>query len=694
MRSVRQTLESLFLKVSESIRPTERLSVSEAAAKYRKLYNPGSYVGDWDNTFAPYLCEIMDTTTSLDFTGLAFVGPARCGKSDIFFNSLVHSVKCDPKDMMLIHMTQASARDWSQGDLQKVIRHNPIIQERLLPGKHNINVHDIKFINAMRLLIKYPTITELSGKTIPFLWLMDYDRMTQDVDGEGVPFDLARKRAQTFGRNGMCVAESSPGFEITNPKWLPTTLHEAPPAEGILSVYNRSDRRRWYWRCIDCGNAFEGDFKHFSWPDSKDHMEAAEMATLDCPVCSYSYTHDEGAGQPGKNGLNLEHSKWIKDGLIWMPDGSVVGKQVAFSDIAGFWLKGPAAAFTTWSNLVLKYLKAFEEYENTGSTKALMVTVNTDHGLPFTPPKQSGDLNPEELKGRAIELEEKAVPAWVRFLIATVDVQPSRFVVQIHGIGADSSITVIDRFDIKKSERFDAEGDRQLVNTASYLEDWDLLKAQVIEKSYPLSDNSGRHMRVKVTGNDSGGKDGTTSVAYNFWRVLRDDPERKNLHTRYQLLKGDPLESAPRARIGFPDSDRKDRHAGARGEIPVLMLNSNVIKDQLRGKFEITEGAGRIITPKWLPNWFYTELTVEVKTAKGWENPKRLRNESWDLLYYCIGIMLSKHVNIERINWEDPPSWAAEWDKNDLVFHPEGKRPFEIQEDDDVSLAELGEDLA
>ena len=74
------TLEDMIVATAEAVRPPERLTVSQAAEKYRWLNNPGHYVGPWDNSKAPYLVEPMDEMTSLDFTGLAFVGPARTGK--------------------------------------------------------------------------------------------------------------------------------------------------------------------------------------------------------------------------------------------------------------------------------------------------------------------------------------------------------------------------------------------------------------------------------------------------------------------------------------------------------------------------------------------------------------------------------------------------------------------------------------
>ena len=77
------TLSEMLAVVAESIRPPARMLVSEAAEEYRYLREK-THVGYWDNDIAPYAVEIMDEMESLDFYGVCFVGPARCGKSDIF----------------------------------------------------------------------------------------------------------------------------------------------------------------------------------------------------------------------------------------------------------------------------------------------------------------------------------------------------------------------------------------------------------------------------------------------------------------------------------------------------------------------------------------------------------------------------------------------------------------------------------
>lgn len=690
-----QTLEEMIVEAAASARPPERLTVSEAAEKYRYLNNIGSYVGPWRNKVTPYMIEPMDVSASEEFSGEVFVGPAQSGKTDaLIVNKVVHTSVCEPADLMIVQTSKATARDFSIRRIARLFRHSPKVAETILPGRGNDNVFDVKFKSGSLLTLSWPAINELSGKPIPIVMLTDYDRMPEDIDGEGSPFDLSRVRTRTFGRFGMTIAESSPGFEMENPRWIPQSRHEAPPTRGILALYNRGDRRRWQWRCIACNEGFEPDFKLLVYPDTRDPVEAAEAATMACPHCGQVYHHDGHNGEPGKDEMNYERARWIKDGELWKPEG-VVGKAVT-SQIASFWLKGVCAHFTNWRALVLTYLQADLEFQRTGSEEALKTTVNTDQGDVYTPLAARADRLPEVLMSRAVELPARTIPEGVRFLIAAVDVQKNRFEVQIHGIGIDGEMWIIDRFAIKKSSRLDDDGDALWLNPASYLEDWDMLISEVIEKTYPLDDDTNRVMGVFHTICDSGGREGVTTNAYNFWRRLRDDPAGRNHHHRFSLLKGASTPQAPRVQRAYPDSERKDRKAGARGEVPVLMVNPNLLKDQAAAILDRTEpGGARITFPSWLPQTFYNELTVEIRTPKGWDNPKKLRNEAWDLLVYALACSLAAPVNIEHLDWTNPPAWAKHWDDNVLIREPEAEPVFAaVKKDSKRSLRDLADKLA
>jgi len=707
------SLEEILLSTADMVRPPERLTVHEAAARYVYINYPGAYVGFYSNSTAPYMTEPQEILTSRDYTSMAFVGPARAGKTQLLLNWIGYSAICDPGDMLMAQPSKDSSRDFSMRDLDRMIRYSPEVKSRMVQRLDADNTFDKHFSSGMILKLSWPSINEFSGKTVGRGWLADYDRFPESIDGEGSGFDLLKRRTQTFKRNGMTAVESSPGFPVENPKWQPSSPHEAPPAKGILALYNRGDRRRYYWRCPHCQEVFEGDFKHLSYPKTKDYGDAAAQAVMVCPHngCIITHDGDDKNGIPGKNELN-RRGKWLRERQIWLPDGTTSGG-IKSDDMASFWLKGTAAAFNTWEKLVLDYLKAEDEYERTGSEEALKVTINTGQGLPYFSKLNHVERLPEELKARAKDIGVQVVPAGVRWLEATVDVQKSRFVVQVHGFGVGGEVWIVDRFDIRKSKRLDEDGHPMAVNPAAYPEDW-LLLIPMMQKTYPLADKSGRRMMIKLTACDSGGaantKDkttqegsiaavgGVTANAYNFYRYLRNNPDGEhdaNLFRRFQLVKGDSSNSAPRVSLRYPDSERKDRHAGARGEIPVLFINGTILKDMVSAKLDRSDKAGSAVNfPDWLPDTFYAELTAEVRTNKGWENPRKLRNESLDLLCYALALTLTHHINIERLDWDNPPSWAAEWDNNDLVLVDDSTNRFASKPKVEYDLRALASKLA
>lgn len=660
-----RSLGELVCAAADVLRPAERLTVSQAAAKYRKLHNPGAYSGDWLNEKIPYMVEPQDVLSSREYNACVFAGPAQCGKTDaLLLNWLTYGVVCDPMDMMLVNTAQATSRDFSIRRIDRLFRHTKAVGSKALGGNKD-NVFDKHFISGMMLSLSWPSINELSGRPIPRMALTDLDRMPENIDGEGSPFDLARKRTTTFGSSAMTLAESSPGHEIQDPRWMPSSPHEAPPCPGILALYNRGDRRRWYWPCPVCNEFFEPSFKLLDWEPTIDLTAAAESVRMICPSCKHKIEHYH------KETMNLV-GHWLKEGQRIDHNGKITGRAVR-SDIASFWLKGPAAAFINWQKMTLNYLLAEQEFERTGSQEALKSTVNTDQGEPYYPRGTETMRAPEEMKDRALQMPTKQiedkdqplVPLGVAFLVAQIDVQHNRWEVQVHGIRRGETtydIQVIDRFPIIKSNRIDPHTDGAAwVKPGSYLEDWDLLTEQVVLREYELEDGSG-FMGIKLAVCDSGGKDGVTANAYNYWRKLR----REGLHHRFLLLKGDSAPGAPRVRIEYPDSGRKDRSANARGEIPIMLINPNTLKDELNGRLDRTEGGGgQIIYPDWLPDSWFVELTAERRGPKGWEKVNAKRNEAWDLLVYCIATCL--HLGVDRIDWKAPPGWADEWAKNTLV---------------------------
>lgn len=663
--------------LAEMIKAPNRMKVSEAVAQYMRVPLGGGSSVRWDKDRTPYVIEPMDCLNSREYDAVIFVGPARTGKTvGLIDGWITYSIICDPSDFLLVQLTQEKASEHSRKRLDRTFRCSPEIASRLSPYKNDNNVHDKYFRAGNLLKIGWPSINVLSSSDYKYVALTDYDRWPDDVDGEGDGFSLASKRTTTFMSSGMTMVESSPGKDIVDLKYHPKSTHEAPPTTGILSLYNRGDRRRFYWQCPHCGEWLEPSMANMiGYRDDTDFVDASKKARLQCPHC-------QGVIEPSKKrDLNIG-GKWLKDGQTIDKNGVIHGEGRK-SRIASFWLEGPAAAYQTWEQLTYKLLTAEHEFEMTGSEETLKAVTNTDWGLPYLPRSALEQRRSDELMERREETEKRTVPYGCRFLLAAVDVQGGRnrrFVVQIVGYGENSERWLIDRYNIKSSMRSNSDGESLPIDPSAYPEDWDLLISDVLNKQYRIEGLDGGFMPILAMAVDSGGEDGVTDNAYKFWRRCKRD----GLSKRVYLVKGDSTKRQKLITRTYPDNtSRSDRHAKARGDVPLYLLQTDQLKDRISNALSReTIGANYIHFPAWLGEWFFDELTYEERGQDGkWRKPGKGNNEAFDLFCYAHAIAILR--GYERIKWGDEdsvPHWAKLPGSNPNVIRKETTAPEEETE--------------
>ncbi|HBC0584538.1 TPA: phage terminase large subunit family protein, partial [Escherichia coli] len=635
------------------LRAPRRMRVADAVAQYMRVPMGAGNSVPWDPLVAPYVIEPMNCLASREYDAVIFVGPARTGKTiGLIDGWVIYNVICDPADMLIIQMTEEKAREHSKKRLARTFRVSPEVVSRLSPNKNDNNVYDRTFLAGNYLKIGWPSVNIMSSSDYKCVALTDYDRFPEDIDGEGDAFSLASKRTTTFMSSGMTLVESSPGRDVKDVKWRRTSPHEATPTTGILSLYNRGDRRRWYWPCPHCGEYFQpcGDVVA-GFRDIADPVLASEAAYIQCPSCSGRILPEQ------KRELN-GRGVWLRDGESINADGSRYGDPRR-SRIASFWMEGPAAAYQTLSQLVYKLLTAEQEYETTGSEETLKTVINTDWGLPYLPRASMEQRKSELLEQRAEPVPSRSVPDGVNFLVATVDVQAGRhrrFVVQVTGYGSRGERWIIDRYNITQSLRGDSDGESQRIDPASYPEDWDVLLTDVFHKSWPLASDPSQQMRLMAMAVDSGGEDGVTDNAYKFWRRCRRD----GLGKRIYLFKGDSIRRAKLITRTFPDNTgRTGRRAQAAGDVPLWLLQTDALKDRVNNAlWRDSPGPGYVHFPDWLGSWFYDELTYEERSSDGkWSKPGRGANEAFDLMVYAEALVILH--GYEKIRWPDAPEWAS-----------------------------------
>jgi len=661
--------------------PPQATSVADGATQCLVIRQPGMAGGPWDPNETPYMVEPMNMLASRVHEAVAFAGPARTGKTaGMLLGAMAHFVCNDPGDILFIQMTQDKAREFSKTDVRRAVDYSPRLTSMLSSNASDRNTHDIMFKHGMWLRIAWPTVSNVSGSTYRFAFITDIDRIpnAENLDGEGPLFNLALKRTTTFMSRGMALAESSPGIELTDPGWKPATPHEAPPVTGILGIYNRGNRKRWYWRCPHCDDEFEASpgLELFNLPPEEELLElvrTADIADMAKTYGSRIYPPCCGAEIPRtmKPALNR--------GGRWISEAERLGRPDDGSKIASYWLGGVAAAYQGWESLIQRYLLGLREYALNGSEEVLKATVNTDQGAPYMArhlvESRAKASTPQD---RASDIERYIVPDWTRCVVAAVDVQggtQARFEVQVHAVGPYLEQQLVDRFAIKLSKREGMGQDFAPIDPAAYAEDWDLIRDKVLQSTYRTSEE-GREIMVALVVVDTGGENGVTDRAYAFWRRMRD----QGLSDRVMLYKGASPIGAPilrKSKVGA-------RNERDKGDVPLYVCNPNLLSDAVSaGLRRAVPGPGFFHFPKakhpiknpggWLPQAFFDELSAEVRSKNGVWSQVRLRNESFDLCRMIRAGLL--RLGLDKVkDWGKVVSWLQSLPANSLVIHAEARR--------------------
>lgn len=673
-------IASLVGPLLAGLRPTERVSLAEFAERRVWVNNPSTAGRQrLDFVKTPYQREILESLSDADVQGVRWVAPSRAGKTYASILLAAHTVETNPMDIMIVPPSRSTATTFAKDDLDKFLEENDWLAAKIRPGRTTNSLLLKKFINGTILSVVWPSAKNLAGVNRGVICLPDYDRIKADVDGEGSVYNQADARTKIYGRRKKVFVESSPS---KNPdkfeKFEPETPHQAPPYPGIFSLYNEGDRRWWYWQCVGCREWFAAHPRHLAYDDEGTPKQRAASARMVCPDCGKEYRHDgdPATGEPGKHELNAR-GRWVPDGMTLTADGELAG-EMANPPLAGsmnyrsYWLFGVAAAFQHWHDMVLAKINAEKVYADTGDDSQLKTVLNTDFALPWIPPHITDGSDWERLWERAVDHPQGVVPPGALYCVAAVDTQETSWVIQTHAFGPEGRSWVIDRRRVIWSERDhetrknrDGTPEKHFVRPGTYPEDWTMLTEALAGLKYPLQDGSGV-MTPMLIGVDSGGAHSTTANAYEWWRGLKG-PELPR--GRVLLLKGDP-KTKNLVEIRNPDGTKRDnRRAGARGDVPVMFVSSNQVKDIVAANLaREVDGPGYVTLPGWAKDSWFKELASEQRRGDGWHKIRE-RNEAWDLMCYATALTRCDRVRADRIDWGSDriPPYAKAGPENPFI---------------------------
>ncbi|MBS1067264.1 phage terminase large subunit family protein [Gluconobacter cerinus] len=646
---------SILAEALRAYLPPDKVDVADYALNRHLNNRGGGYVGKWDHDEAPFLIEPMRSLTSSALT-TCVVGPARCGKTTIGQNWMFQSVGVDPADFLVYAQTDQALESYVKREIEPMIELHPVMRDRLGLKPKDRSLHFKKF-EGMWVEFLASTYNNLISKSAPRIIITELDACP--VYDQGDTFGLGTIRRETFGRESMVLVESHPDRASGRDpsKWN----------DGIMKIYRDSDRRTWWWPCPHC-NAYSSPTPGaeremvLDWPQDAPLDEIGAAAKLVCPSCG-GLIDDEWRRKMNIDGL------WVASGQQIDIEGNVTGQAIQ-SDTNGFWITGLMSPFLIGGigAMARDYAAAERHFKETNDDADLKSVTVKRFGLPYQPPNSARNIDAEILANRAeTTLKMGIVPKGARFLTTAVDVQANRFELLTRAWGPNGESWVID------FEKIPAD-------TAQSPSDWDRMIERLTDTIYPLDDSSGRGMKVLASGYDSGGAEGVTLQAYAAWlraRRLRKIKFAGTIDGRHAYtvmpLKGSSTPNAPMLMVKYPDSQRKDRGAGANGEIPLGLFNPNRFKDNVSLELAVGDpGPLYVHFPCSLrnekpPHQWFEQLAAEERTDAGkWQKKSSgARNEALDLM--AMSEVMATLFDMPRINWDAPPAWALDWDRNVMI---------------------------
>lgn len=397
--SATRSVERAIAQPLAAMKPPEDLTVSQWAAKHRRLSSESSAEpGMWRNDRTPYLVEPMDAFTDPCVRHIVMVAASQVGKSEFLNNCIGYVIDQDPGSILFIHPTTIDSKEYSKLRIAPMIRDTPTLRGKVSEAKSRESGNTIlqkTYPGGILTMCGSSEAHSLASKPIRYVFGDERDRWALSAGNEGNPWDLAMARQTTF-YNAKAV-------EVSTPTVKNASVIEAAYATGTME--------RWKSRCPHCGR-----FHEIRWADIRyDHEEVTIAGQKTYQVKSVFYVCPGCGSISSEKEMKAAPAHWEAEN----PDAYQQGTR-------SFWLNAFVSKWASWESIVLKFLRAL------GDSRKLQVVFNTCFGDLW---EDRGELEDEDSLMERREDYPAELPDGVLVLTAGVDTQDNRMEYEIVGHG-------------------------------------------------------------------------------------------------------------------------------------------------------------------------------------------------------------------------------------------------------------------
>lgn len=593
------------------------MSLADAAGVYRRGYSAGllpdpplwidewvdahAYIpaegnaepGKYDTARTPFARHVMRVLSpGHPATRVVVMGASQLLKTQSAMNWMMASVDGAAANILALMPTLDLARRLSMR-INNTLKATPKVRSLFSEprSRHGKNTDDTKTFRGGTVYISTAgSAANLAEIPARYGYGDEIDDWEDDLQGQGDPIEIFENRGSTYGRNRKWYYSSSP----KRPKEM----------SKIWQLFLRGNQQQYHCPCPHC------DHLHpLLWENMRTD-EAVTRAWLVCPECGGEIDESH-KGQMLRDAALGGQARWVAHA-----DSADGTESFTISQIYA------PAGWISWLELARLHQQATEALRQGDHTK-MAAFWNTRLARCYDVAQSA--TSADALKARAEPYPPRVVPDAALVLTASVDTQPDRLEVQVEAWGPGMEHWIVDHIVLNGSPTA-APSEPDSV--------WARLDRIV---TTPLVHASGVLIKVSAYGIDSGGHN--TQDVYNYAFQRR--------HLNCVILAGARKPNRP---IIASKPSNQDLDWGGKvrqGAAELWMVGTDVAKDYLFNRIEVTSGPGAMHWHNKLPAEWFEQMCAERlvpimrngQLHKVWRKLNdHARNEAIDISVYNLAI--------------------------------------------------------
>lgn len=411
--------QSVVKEIFKELKPKPKTNTLDFAKKYGYLSPENSAVQGRFVPF-PYQEDILRDTSDDDIELLVWLKSTRVGYTKIVNFSVAFDIAEDPCPQIIFQPNDGKAGEWSKKELKPLLRDMPYVGDRIIKTREENNLNYKAYPGGFIESRGGKSANNYASATAKKIRYDEYDRFPDDIDGEGDPYELGKKRTESYW-NGQVMIGSTPTVKFHS---------------KTENMFNETDKRYRYLPCPFCNHYQILEFKNIIIPqeyrDGVKHWKTEE-AKLKCLNCEKLIDHKhkkkmdiKGKWQQTKEFYCCDEWQNPKDNENWSDNGEALcihcnltaeynrngRKKRGYHIWAGYSFQPN----TTWIKIAETFVNAL------GSVEKMKSFVNTWLGETWE--EKSVKLESSQLLDK-VEDYDKA-PNDTKIIIMTVDTQNDR----------------------------------------------------------------------------------------------------------------------------------------------------------------------------------------------------------------------------------------------------------------------------